>query len=339
MSDQAIFDTLLSRIRGHQLAALIHLAVRWDLADRIGNGRHLDDLAHELLADAGPLRRALCALAAFDIFTVGYDGLVEQTAASRLLMRSSSPSLHAAARFWAMPAAWAAWGELEDAVRTGECAFERTFHQSLFDYLEENAEDRSSFQQFMSASPDDRHRAVARAYDFARFEQIVDIGGGNGMQLAMILAACPASRGILCDRESVVEHATREIVELARAERCEIVACDFFDHVPRGADAYVLSQIVHDWDDTSALKILRKCREAARSDSVLLVIERFFESNGGTTHPNSFLSDIEMLVLHGAAERSANEYRTLINKSGFRIERVVQTDSPFSVIECVPIQA
>ncbi len=189
----------------------------------------------------------------------------------------------------------------------------------------------------LAISPEERHATVVKAYDFTKFGCIADIGGGNGMLLARILAAHSQGRGILYDRSGVVEDAIGEITALASAERCKIIAGDFFENVPKGADIYVLSQIVHDWDDKKALQILRNCRKAVADDAVLLLIERSLNLGNGTTHINNFLSDIEMLVLHRAAERSTTEYQELLDKSGFRIERVIGTASPFSLIECFPV--
>jgi hypothetical protein len=233
---------------------------------------------------------------------------------------------------------WVAWGDLEQALRTGDCAFEARFGQSFFGHLQAHPEQSAVFQGFMSRSPENRHAAVARAYDFSRFARIADIGGGDGMQLAAILTAHPNITGLLYDRASVLSDIAVDLVGLARNDRCEIIPGDFLQSIPAGADAYLLSQILHDWSDASALRILRNCRDVMQPQSVLLIIERLFEPERGVTTPNSFLSDIEMLVLHGAAERSIDEYRTLLLRGGFRIERVVRTDSPFSLIECVPVQ-
>ncbi|MBX4899676.1 MULTISPECIES: methyltransferase [Rhizobium] len=332
-----MFETILSKIRGHQLAALIHLAARWELANRIGEGRKLAEVALDLQADLGALRRVLRALAAFDIFAVNDEDFATQTAASRLLIKDAPSSLHAAAMFWGMPAAWATWGDLEYAVKTGECAFEHRFQQPLFSYLDAHPEDGSNFNRFMAISPEERHAAVVKAYDFTKFGCIADIGGGNGMLLVQILAAHPQGRGILYDRDSVVVEAIGEITALASAGRCKVIAGDFFQNVPKGADIYLLSQIVHDWTDEKALQILHNCRKAVADDTVLLLIERSLDLGSNAIHANNFLSDIEMLVLHRAAERSAVEYCALLEKSGFRIERVIGTTSPFSLIECVPV--
>lgn len=332
--DRPVHDQLLAQIRGHQLAALIHLAVRWDLPDRIGERRGLADLAHELQVDFASLRRMVRALAASGIFSVDEQNVATQTPASRLLMRDVPSSLHAAASFWGMSAAWRAWADLEYAIRTGDSVFEHLFQRPLFDYLDEHPGHLENFNRFMQRSPEERHAAVVQAGDFARFQRVADIGGGNGQLLATILAAAPSVHGILHDRASVVGQPVHALRAMAWAGRCDIVCGDFFEAVPRGADAYVLSQILHDWDDSNALRILGRCREAAEAGTTLLVIERLLDLGADGARANDFLSDIEMLVLHRSGERSTQEYRSLLDEAGFRVERVIATTSPFSLIEC-----
>lgn len=328
---------MLARVRGHQSAALIHLAARWSIPDRVGDGITVDALADKLAVDTGALRRMLRALASFEIFSIDDAGCIRQTAASRCLMRDAPRSLHAAALFWGMPAAWTAWGELEYSIRTGESSFEHLFQRSLFDYLGAHTEYGLAFDSFMALSPEQRHDTIVKSYDFSRFNCIADVGGGNGRFIATILRATPTARGIVYDRPGVVEGASHEINALGVGERCTIVPGDFFVNVPGGADAYILSQIIHDWEDEAALRILRNCRQAAGKKSVLLLIERIFDLDADKISPNSYLSDIEMLVLHKAAERSTGEYKELLRESGFQLQTVISTASPFSIIEAAPI--
>lgn len=333
-SDGSHIKDLLSKIRGHQLAALIHLAARWDLADRVGEGEGLSAIADALPAEVNSLRRMMRALAAFGIFSIDHSDFVTQTATSCLLMRDNPQSLHAAASFWGLPAAWQTWGDLDYSIRTGESAFEQRFQQTLFEYFKENTAAAQVFNRFMAVSPDERHAAVVEAYDFSPFNRVADIGGGSGRLLVEILNACPETYGILCDRVEVIQNATPDFSKLAGDGRCEAKPVNFFAKVPSGADAYLLSQIIHDWDDAAALSILRNCRSAVEPGSVLLLIERALD--GHISDTNYYLSDIEMLVLHRACERSIADYRELLREAGFHVERVIPTRSPFSIIECVP---
>ena len=156
------------------------------------------------------------------------------------------------------------------------------------------------------------------------------------MLLASALRAAPGLRGILYEMPSVVERARALLREEGVADRAEVVTGDFFETVPAGGDAYMMKHILHDWDDELALRILRNCRRVMPSGGRLLTIELVIGSaNAGTF--GAFL-DLEMLVMSaGGRERTAEEYRALYEASGFRLERVVETMAPASVIEGVAV--
>jgi hypothetical protein len=161
------------------------------------------------------------------------------------------------------------------------------------------------------------------------------VGGGNGGLVKATLTKNRNLRAVLFDQKNVVAHASATLGDCA--ERCVIEAGDFFERVPSGGDLYVLCQILHDWNDTSCLKILRNCRAAMGKEARLLVIERVLELRVGKTDPTSFLSDMDMMVLFpGAKERTLVEFTDLFQQSGFATPRLISTRSPFSIVEIVP---
>jgi hypothetical protein len=187
----------------------------------------------------------------------------------------------------------------------------------------------------MQNSPDDRHNAVAEAYDFASAHLVVDVGGGNGALLATILAKNPSVRGVLFDQPNVVVGAETVLSDVA--DRCAIDAGSFFDWVTEGGDIYTLSQILHDWDDAHCLQILRNIRGAMHPNSRLLIIERVLSENPDEYLALNFLSDIQMLVLFpGAKERTTREYGALLAEAGFAEPSPIMTRSPFYIIEAKP---
>ena len=113
-----------------------------------------------------------------------------------------------------------------------------------------------------------------------------------------------------------------------------IEAGDFFETVPAGGDAYVLSHIIHDWNEDQCLTILGHCRKAIKPDGRLLIVEMVLPA-GDTPHPGKML-DMVMLVIPGGQERTEAEYASLLGKAGFRLSRVVPTASAVSVVEAVP---
>lgn len=317
-------------IRAYQVSRMVSVAAELGVADRIQDRpRPADELAAECGAHPAMLLRMLRALAAFGIFSVDASGAVHHTSRSRLLRRDAASTLHHAARYWTMPGNWAAWANLEHTIRSGEPAFEAAFGMANFEYLKQHPDEAELFNRFMQHSPDDRHHAVVEAYDFSRLTSMVDVGGGNGAFLAAVLAANPDLQGVLLDEENAVAQAPEVLGPLM--VRCAIEPADFFVRIPEGHDAYVLSQILHDWNDGCCVQILANCRAAMRPDSRLLVIERVLTDDGNAMN---YLSDMDMMLLFkGAKERSMDEYGRLFLAAGLAPGRLIRTRSAFSIIE------
>jgi hypothetical protein len=163
----------------------------------------------------------------------------------------------------------------------------------------------------------------------------VDVGGGHGHLLASILKAAPLASGVLYDLPAVVEGARARVESEGLAGRCEIIGGDFFESVPMGGDAYVLKTIIHDWDEERALAILRNIHRAMKDDGRLLLVETIIEQGNGPSF--SKLSDLHMMIMTGGQERTEQEYATLFERAGFRLQRIVPTDSLMGLVEGVKI--
>ncbi len=330
------FSETASHVRGFQVAKMLQVAVALDLADIIGDEAIIiGDLARACSADAAMLLRLCRALAAFNIFAVDAEGRISHTPHSSWLRRDARPTLHHAAGYWTVPSIWAAWGNLEQTIRSGAPAFETTHGLPYFDYLNAHPQEAHLFDSFMQHSPDDRQAAVVEAYDFSDASLIVDIGGGNGALIAAVLEANASVRGVLFDQDSVVAGAPSILGR--NADRCRIDPGNFFDRVSAGGDIYLLSQILHDWNDERCISILRNCRAAMGPDARLLVIERVLDPDPGKSDPMSFLADMHMMVLFpGARERTLMEYGRLFQQAGFGEARLIRTRSSFSIVETRP---
>jgi len=195
-------------------------------------------------------------------------------------------------------------------------AFEQVYGDRFFDYLARHPEQEATFQASMSGRAEQEAGDVVAAYDFGGLGRLVDVGGGYGILLGAVLRATPELQAVLVDQPGVVAQARRRLEPEGLAGRCELVAGDFFASVPAGADAYLLSRVLHDWVDDDARRLPERARD----------------------QPAVIRMDLHMLVLLGAHERTEAQYRRLLGETGFRGTRVVPTASPagLSVIEAVP---
>ncbi len=309
----------------------IHVAAKLAIADLLAAGpKTATELAQATNTDATSLGRLLRALTSLGIFGEDPQGRYRQTPLSDAL-RSDHPE---SIRRWAMMLGarfvWEPCAELHETIRTGRPAFQLVYQSPFFEYLAEHPDDAAVFNAAMSSVP--RYIATfVEAYDFSRFERIVDVGGGHGAKLLAILSAYPRLSGVLHDLPAVVEGAGA-LRSSAVSDRCEIVGGDFLEAVPAGADAYLLSGIIHDWDDETALRILRNCRRAIRPDGTLLLLETVLTPS---SDPSSALMDVLMMVLTGGRERSEAEFRSLLEEAGFSLTRVIPTPGA-SILECRP---
>jgi ubiquinone/menaquinone biosynthesis C-methylase UbiE len=229
---------------------------------------------------------------------------------------------------------WEAWGALEKGVRTGEAAFEHAHGTTHFTYLEDHPEEAHVFHNGMRSLSSQVYAAVIRAYDFSQFRTVIDVGGGQGVLLAEILNAHPSLRGILFDSSSAVEQSVHVLQTAGVTDRCEAVSGDFFANIPAGADAVILSRILHNWDDADALRILKNCRLALPSGGKLIIVEYVITDDAAGLSAKLF--DLQMLVYFGRArERSEAEYQSLLQGAGFSLARVVHTSATIAVIEAV----
>lgn len=226
------------------------------------------------------------------------------------------------------------WSDMLKSVETGGTAFDRVFGMSYWAYLAGHPEANEIFNQAMTSWSSQLDRAMLAAYDFGQFKTLVDVGGGYGRLLASILRAHPRLQGVLFDQPHVVEGAVNVFQDAGVWDRCAAVGGDFFAEVPPG-DAYIMSQIVHDWDDRRSLTILQTCRRAIAPTGKLLVVELVI-APGNAPDFGKFL-DLHMLAMAGGRERTEAEYRTLLAAAGFQLTQVVPTQAGASVIEAEPV--
>ncbi len=317
---------LREAIFGFARTQLVYVAAVLGIPEAIAAGiTRPADLADHVGADPDALSRVLRGLAAAGVLAEGDDGGYVLTAAGEALREDAPGSLRA----FALSAGdewYPVWGELLPAVRTGEVAFERVHGAPLFAWLAGHSEQVAAFNRRMVAATTGTAAAVLRAYDFSPYRVVVDLGGGLGVFLAAVLRAHPHLRGILFDLPHVAPEARRALDAAGVGDRCETVGGDFFADALPSADAWIVSQILHDWDDERCLAILRGVRRAIVPDGRLLVVEAVLPER--VDGPSVAVDhDLLMLTIVGGRERTEAEYGALFAAAGFALERVVPTAS------------
>jgi hypothetical protein len=167
---------------------------------------------------------------------------------------------------------WKPWGELWQTIVTGQPAVDRVLGATILEYLAAHPDEAAIANAAMTSVSSVQLSDILAAYDFSRFERIVDVSGGQGLLLHGILSAHPKLHGVLADQPSVVAGAAALRIGPI-ADCCEIAGIDFFQSVPEGADAYVAKSVIHDWNDHDAVRILKNCRRAIRNNGTMLLIE------------------------------------------------------------------
>jgi hypothetical protein len=281
------------------------------------------EVAERVGADPGAMTRVLRGLSLEGIVSE-QDGRFALTELGALLPAFAGP-LRARGELYYRGAS-----DLLGAVRSGGTSFERVYGASFFAHLDAHPSHQAAFEASMAGRAQQEAEAVVAAYDFGAFSSLVDVGGGRGVLLAAILRRTDLD-AVLVDRESAVEAARAFL-----GPRASCVVGDFFEAVPAGADAYLLSRVLHDWDDEDALRILRVVRAAMDDDARLLVVDAILPERA-VDQPFAIRMDLHMLLMLGARERTEAEFRDLLARAGLHLVRTVPTDSPagLGVIEAV----
>lgn len=342
MSDAAVADATrlysrvdlgsfirLTEIADYFVPFTIRAICQLGVADCLAEGPlPVQQLARRTDTDTASLLRAMRALACKGIFTESEPGTFALTPLAELLRGDNPLSLRDA--YHLMPADVATWANLSYSLQTGEPAFDHVHGESLWDYLATRPEDSARFDRGMQAMTRPELRVFSAAYDWTKLSRIVDVGGGNGAFLAGLLERYESLRGVLFDLPHVVANAAAVLEAAGVAERCDVVAGNFFECVPPGADAYVLKRILYSWRHPDALALLRSVRAAMGPDSRLLLLEPLVQP--GRSDPLGSILDVVMLAVDGGRARSQDELTELLDAADLRLTRIVPT-MMFPIVE------
>jgi hypothetical protein len=318
------------------VSAMVFVAAKLGLADYLADGpKSAAELAAVTGTHAPSVHRFMRTLASLGILTERDEQRFALTTLGEALKSGAPGAARGTLMAFCSRWFWHGWEDMLYSLQTGNTGFEKATGMPIFEYLRQNPEEASYFSEAMVGFHGAEPPAVAEAYDFSAFNVIVDVGGATGNMLAAILAKHLAPRGVLFDRSHVVNEAPALLASHGVAERVTIEAGDFFQSVPAGGDAYLLSHIIHDWNEEQCLTILGHCRKAIKPNGRLLIVEMVLPA-GDTPHPGKVL-DMVMLVFPGGQERTEAEYAPLLARARFRLNRVVPTASAVSIVEAIPV--
>lgn len=323
---------LMRLVDGFVTAQLIYVAAKLGIAPLLADApKSTDELAATVGVDAGLLHRVLRGLALEDVVDEREDGRFALTSLGEQLITLEATAIVRGEVYY--PAA----GRLFEAVTNGGVPFERYHGHRFFEYFSHNPEQAALFQTSMAGRSQQEAADVVAAHDFGQYRTLVDVGGGRGVLLAAILQSALALRGILFDLDASLPAARGYLDDVGVGDRVECVGGDFFEEAPAGADAYLMSRVLHDWDDDDARRILITCRDAMRPDSRLLVVDAVLPERAAD-RPDAVHMDILMLLFLGARERTEQEFRRLFEQCGLTLDRVALTSSPagLGVLEASP---
>jgi hypothetical protein len=316
----------------HWVSHIVYVAAKLALADHLAKGPiNAEELAPITATHAPSLYRLMRTLASLGILAEDADHRFALTPLGEAL-RSGAPGA-ARPTILTMASDWwmRGFGQLLYSVQTGKPGFEKHLGMPIFDWLAQHPDEASMFSETMVGFHGAEPPAIAAAYDFSGLRTIVDVGGATGNLLTAILARYPQTRGVLFDLPHVLRDAPPLIKQRGLTDRVTLLPGSFFETVPAGGDAYLLSHIIHDWSEAQCLTILANCKRAMTPASRLLIIEMVLPE-GNTPHPGKLL-DLMMLVGPGGRERTPEEYRTLLGKAGLTMTRIVPTESAVSIVE------
>jgi precorrin-6B methylase 2 len=316
-------------LMGFQVSQAVYVVAELDIPRlALERPRTIDELAAEAGANPDALRRIIRFLETVGVFRVN-EGVVEVTDLGATLSDSTPMSLRPVARFW-METHYAPFGDLLHTVRTGETAATRHLGKPFFDWIVERPHLVTLQNEAMAEGAQQLRDAALAGYQLPEGDTVADIGGADGAVLVQLLAEEPRRRGIVFDLPQVVSGAHGTLEKAGLADRIEVVGGDFFTAVPP-ADIYVLSTVLHDWDDDKSRQILTTVADAAQPGARLVLVEMVVPEDA-TPHLAKNI-DLVMLAMLGGRERTATQWRDLLRSGGFRLDRIIDYPSPASVIE------
>jgi ubiquinone/menaquinone biosynthesis C-methylase UbiE len=328
LENQTLGQSMVRLFMGYIPTRVIYVAAKLELTDNIGSdGASAHDLARKMNVDAAALYRVMRVLAGLGVLRQDDNDRFFVTPFGETLRKDSPHSVRDYA-IYSHEIVYDAFKDITDCVRSGKPAID-----DFFALLRANPEKEAVFHAGMSKRSRSETAAILEAYKFSKPQTVVDVGGGNGGFLSAITASCDQVSGVLVDQPSAIEAARAG--RGGPLTRCQLVAQDFFEGVPPGGDTYILKRILFDWTDEEALRILKNCRRAMNGEARLLIIEPLI--GPPNEQCSAHLYDMTFLVILHGRLRTADEYSALLGRAGFRLQRVVPTESDVAILKATVV--
>jgi O-methyltransferase domain len=330
---------MLQMIGGLRVARLIYVAATLRIADRLADApKTPQELAQATETHAPSLYRVLRALASVGVFAEDEDGRFHLTPTAEFLRHdvpdAIGPMVNVLGEDWH----WQVWGQLLESVQTGKAAFELIHGMELYDYCQQNHSFARTHGPSKTSVSARASAALLANYHFSNIHKVIDVAvlGGYGNTLIPLLTAYPEMQGVLYDLPFVIDGAKAVIAASGVGDRCELLEGHCLYGVPTGGDAYILMFVIHNWDDQRAIQILKHCHQAMAPSGKLLLVEMIMPS-GNDPFVGKFIDLESLLTTPGGYERTAAQYESLLEAAGYRITRIIPTQTANSIIEAVPV--
>jgi hypothetical protein len=326
---------VMQMMMGYWASQTLSAVAELGVADQIHKGvTASDELAHAVHAEPDALYRLLRTAAAVGLLTESTGKHFSLTPMGDCLRSDSPAGLRDFIVAEMAPGHWLPWGRLSEAVRTGAPQAVPALGMDLWSYYAKNAEAGACFARGMGNLAKMAAVEVTASYDFSPFSTVCDVGGSQGALIAAVLRSAPRSRSILLDRPDVIAAGKATVAAYGLGERLSAQGGDFFEAVP-AADAYLLKQILHDWDEERSTAILETIGRVAKPGSKLFVIEMVVSDSPMGTPVK--LMDLNMLVMLGGRERTAEQFGSLLGGAGWRLDKITPTQGLFAILEATRV--
>ncbi len=331
LSDLADAGQLAAMLDSHITTQVIACAVRFGIPDLLAHDSAEDQLSAATGISLGRLRRFLGVLQYLGLVEAVGGGTYRNTPMARHLRKDTGAL--AGHALMAGKVYYEAWENLDFSLLTGRSAFERQHGDSLWTHLDDDPEAAAAFTRTQRWNTERFLGEIVELYPFPESGVIADLGAGDGNMTAALLQRLPGLRAIVLEQPAVIGSTRSSLEEQGVGHRVTFVTGSFLEQVPPGGDLYLLKSVVHNWDDPSALRILRNCRAAMTAGARLLLIEHTTDE---AHQAQSALADLMMLVLFGSSDRTAADYCRLVQSCGFAVSQTWRGSSGLCLLEAAP---